>query len=96
MDPLRFSQPDQGLEANIMRTGFAVLHGQRQKVAFQLLDQTDPDCGVLVVDRPDFFAPGDVFMLEPDRGQPLELIVNKIRSDEADALVAFSASAERV
>lgn len=78
-----------------MRTGVAVLHGQRRKVAFQLLDPSDrADSGVLVVDRADFFAPGDVFLLETDRGKPRELIVDKIRSEDDDALVAFSAPAQ--
>ncbi len=76
-----------------MRTGIAVLHGERRKVSFQLVTPaaTGVDVsGVLVIDHPDFFSPGDVFLLETERGAPRALVVDKIRPESEDALVAFS------
>lgn len=80
-----------------MRNGVAILHGQRRKVAFQLLESlAGARCsGVLVVDGADFFAPGDVFTLETDRGAAREVVVDKIRPEHEDALVAFSAPGQR-
>lgn len=73
-----------------MRTGIAVLHGQREQVSFELVDPAE-HTGVLVIDRPDFFSPGDVFVLETEREPAQELVVEKVRPEHEDALVAFSA-----
>lgn len=74
-----------------MRTALAIRDGQKCEVAFQLLRSTwHVDSGVLIAGDPRFFTPGDIFVLETKSGVTADLVVDKVRPNCGEALVAFS------